>query len=122
MLILKQITKGKVPVKIYTDDIEHEAYQQLLNISQLPIIYSHVAAMPDVYFGKGAIRAGVDEIGIIPGSMGAKSFIVQGKGNKESFCSCSHGAGRKMRRGKAKRHFSVDDMVAQTEGVVCVRG
>ena len=68
---------------------------------------------------KGAIRAGVDELGIIPGSMGAKSFIVRGKGNKESFCSCSHGAGRKMSRGKAKRHFNVDDMVAQTEGVEC---
>jgi len=68
---------------------------------------------------KGAIRAGVDELGIIPGSMGAKSFIVRGKGNKESFCSCSHGAGRKMSRGKAKRHFSVEDMEAQTEGVEC---
>jgi len=68
---------------------------------------------------KGAISAGVDELGIIPGSMGAKSFIVRGKGNKESFCSCSHGAGRKMSRGKAKRHFSVEDIVAQTEGVEC---
>jgi len=68
---------------------------------------------------KGAIRAGVDELGIIPGSMGAKSFIVRGKGNKESFCSCSHGAGRKMSRGKAKRHFSVEDMEAQTEGIEC---
>jgi len=68
---------------------------------------------------KGAIRAGVDELGIIPGSMGARSFIVRGKGNKESFCSCSHGAGRKMSRGKAKRHFSVEDMEAQTEGIEC---
>ena len=68
---------------------------------------------------KGAIRAGEDELGIIPGSMGAKSYIVRGKGNPESFCSCSHGAGRKMSRGKAKRHFDAADMEAQTEGIEC---
>ncbi len=68
---------------------------------------------------KGAIRAGQDELGIIPGSMGAKSFIVSGKGNTESFCSCSHGAGRKMSRSKAKREFSKVDLEAQTEGIEC---
>ena len=68
---------------------------------------------------KGAIRAGQDELGIIPGSMGAKSYIVRGKGNEQSFCSCSHGAGRRMSRGKAKREFSVVDMEAQTEGIEC---
>lgn len=68
---------------------------------------------------KGAIRAGEGELGIIPGSMGAKSYIVRGKGNPESFCSCSHGAGRRMSRGKAKRLFSVDDLAAQTAGVEC---
>ena len=68
---------------------------------------------------KGAISAGVNELGIIPGSMGAKSFIVSGKGNPESFCSCSHGAGRKMSRTKAKRYFNKEDLVAQTEGVEC---
>jgi tRNA-splicing ligase RtcB len=68
---------------------------------------------------KGAIRAGVDELGIIPGSMGAKSFIVRGKGNPESFCSCSHGAGRRMSRGQAKRHFNEQDMLAQTQGIEC---
>lgn len=68
---------------------------------------------------KGAIRAGENELGIIPGSMGAKSYIVRGKGNLESFCSCSHGAGRRMSRGKAKRHFSEQDMINQTEGVEC---
>ena len=51
---------------------------------------------------KGAIRAGEGELGIIPGSMGARSFIVRGKGNESSFCSCSHGAGRKMSRARAK--------------------
>jgi tRNA-splicing ligase RtcB len=68
---------------------------------------------------KGAIRAGVDELGIIPGSMGVKSFIVRGKGNPQSFCSCSHGAGRKMSRTEAKRKFSTDDVSRQTEGVEC---
>ena len=68
---------------------------------------------------KGAIRAGIDELGIIPGSMGAKSYIVRGKGNPESFCSCSHGAGRRMSRGKAKRLFSETDIEAQTQGVEC---
>ena len=68
---------------------------------------------------KGAVRARVGEYGIIPGSMGAKSFIVRGKGNAESFCSCSHGAGRVLSRTEAKKRFSVDDQIAQTEGVEC---
>lgn len=68
---------------------------------------------------KGAIRAGLDELGIIPGSMGARSFIVKGKANPESFCSCSHGAGRKMSRSKAKLLFSQDDLIQQTQGIEC---
>jgi tRNA-splicing ligase RtcB len=68
---------------------------------------------------KGAISAREGQLGIIPGSMGAKSFIVRGKGNAESFCSCSHGAGRRMSRMEAKRRFSTQDMVEQTEGVEC---
>lgn len=68
---------------------------------------------------KGAIRAGEGDLGIIPGSMGAKSFIVSGKGNPESFCSCSHGAGRQMSRSKAKREFSKVDLESQTEGIEC---
>lgn len=68
---------------------------------------------------KGAISAREGQLGIIPGSMGAKSFIVRGKGNDESFCSCSHGAGRRMSRMEAKRRFSTQDMVEQTEGVEC---
>ena len=66
---------------------------------------------------KGAIRARKDDIGIIPGSMGAKSFIVRGKGNPESFHSCSHGAGRKMSRTKARKTFSMEDLDQQTQGV-----
>lgn len=68
---------------------------------------------------KGAVRAREEDYGIIPGSMGAKSFIVKGKGNPESYCSCSHGAGRTMSRSKAKREFTVDDVVQQTEGIEC---
>ncbi len=68
---------------------------------------------------KGAVRAQKDDYGIIPGSMGAKSFIVKGKGNLDSFCSCSHGAGRLMSRNKAKKHFTLDDLIQQTHGVEC---
>lgn len=68
---------------------------------------------------KGALSAKAGEMGIIPGSMGAKSFIVRGKGNPESFNSCSHGAGRTMSRTKAKELFSVDDQIRATQGVEC---
>ncbi|MEZ5583470.1 MAG: RtcB family protein [Candidatus Competibacteraceae bacterium] len=60
------------------------------------------------------------ELGIIPGSMGgAKSYIVRSKGDPESFCSCSHGAGRRMSREQAKRSFNVADIEKQTQGVEC---
>ncbi|MBO3653299.1 RtcB family protein [Acinetobacter bereziniae] len=68
---------------------------------------------------KGAVRARLGEYGIIPGSMGAKSFIVKGKGNQESFCSCSHGAGRVHSRTAAKKLFTVEDQIEQTQGVEC---
>src|SRR5260221_2686032 len=68
---------------------------------------------------KGAINADKDVYGIIPGSMGAKSFIVKGRGTRESFNSCSHGAGRKMSRGAAKRAFTKDDIARQTSSVEC---
>ncbi len=86
----------------------------------------HNYAEKEVHFGedvyvtrKGAVRANVQDYGIIPGSMGAKSFIVKGKGNVESYCSCSHGAGRLMSRTQAKNVFTLDDFVRQTEGVEC---
>src|SRR5262245_3157684 len=68
---------------------------------------------------KGAISAREGELGIIPGSMGARSYIVRGKGNPESLCSCAHGAGRRMSRAEAKRRFSRADLEAQTQGVEC---
>jgi len=68
---------------------------------------------------KGAVRAGAGEYGIIPGSMGARSYIVRGKGNPQSFNSCSHGAGRAMSRHEARRRFTVEDHIRMTEGVEC---
>lgn len=76
----------------------------------------------DVYVTrKGAVRAGRGELGIIPGSMGARSYIVRGKGNADSFESCSHGAGRRMSRGEARRRFTLADHRRATEGVECRR-
>jgi tRNA-splicing ligase RtcB len=68
---------------------------------------------------KGAVRARAVDLGIIPGSMGARSYIVRGRGNPESFTSCSHGAGRAMSRAEAKRRFSLADHAAATKGVEC---
>ena len=68
---------------------------------------------------KGAVRAREGDLGIIPGSMGARSYIVKGKGNAESFHSCSHGAGRKMSRTAAKKQFTLEDHISATEGVEC---
>ncbi len=68
---------------------------------------------------KGAVRARAGDLGIIPGSMGARSFIVRGKGNKDSFSSCSHGAGRAMSRGAAKKAFTLEDHARATYGVEC---
>jgi tRNA-splicing ligase RtcB len=80
----------------------------------------------EVHFGekvlvtrKGAIRAGQGELGIIPGSMGTGSFIVRGLGNRDSFESAPHGAGRRMSRGQARRSFTKEDLERQTEGVEC---
>jgi tRNA-splicing ligase RtcB (3'-phosphate/5'-hydroxy nucleic acid ligase) len=86
----------------------------------------HNYAEKETHFGenvyvtrKGAVRARTEDYGIIPGSMGAKSYIVKGKGNADSYCSCSHGAGRTMSRNKAKNHFTLDDLIEQTKGVEC---
>lgn len=68
---------------------------------------------------KGAVAAGEGQLGIIPGSMGTRSYIVRGKGNPQSFHSCSHGAGRRMSRGEARRRFTIEDHIAATEGIEC---
>jgi tRNA-splicing ligase RtcB len=86
----------------------------------------HNYAEKEVHFGedvyvtrKGAVRATEEDYGIIPGSMGAKSYIVKGKGSANSFCSCSHGAGRLLSRKKAKNVYTLDDLIEQTKGVEC---
>jgi len=68
---------------------------------------------------KGAVRAGRGEFGIIPGSMGARSYIVRGKGHPDSFQSCSHGAGRAMSRTAARKRFTLEEHAAATRGVEC---
>jgi tRNA-splicing ligase RtcB len=86
----------------------------------------HNYAERETHFGeevyitrKGAVRAQQNDYGIIPGSMGAQSFIVKGKGNTASYCSCSHGAGRSLSRSKAKQVYTLDDLIQQTRGVEC---
>lgn len=90
------------------------------------ILCHHNYVSEETHFGedlivtrKGAISAKRGELGIIPGSMGTKSYIVEGLGNEEAFTSASHGAGRRMSRGKAKKLFTLDDLAAQTAGVEC---
>ena len=86
----------------------------------------HNYAEKEVHFGeevyvtrKGAVRAQEQDYGIIPGSMGAKSYIIKGKGCAESYCSCSHGSGRLMSRARAKNVYTLDDLIEQTKGVEC---
>lgn len=86
----------------------------------------HNYAEREIHYGeevivtrKGAVRATENDYGIIPGSMGAKSYIVRGKGNAESFSSCSHGAGRRMSRTQAKKTHTVEDVIWQTQGIEC---
>lgn len=109
------------------------AYKALNNILGVPVSETesainchHNYVTKENHYGsnvhvtrKGAVRAREGDLGIIPGSMGAKSFIVRGKGNPESFCSCSHGAGRVMGRAEAKRKYTVEDQIKATLGVEC---
>lgn len=107
------------------------ALKQALNRADLHLIAQviqchHNYVAQEQHYGKsvwvtrkGAIRAEKGDYGIIPGSMGTQSYIVRGKGNPLALHSCSHGAGRKMSRGEAKRRFSTADLQAQTQGVEC---
>jgi tRNA-splicing ligase RtcB len=103
-----------------------DAFAGLRVTFEAPILCHHNYVAEEVHFGrevlvtrKGAIRAGRGELGVIPGSMGTRSYIVRGLGNADSFESASHGAGRKMSRGRAKRTFTTKDLAQQTEGVCC---
>ncbi len=103
-----------------------EEIPKLVEIDEFAIDCHHNYVEHEHHFGrnvlvtrKGAIRARAGDLGIIPGSMGARSFIVEGLGNEESYHSCSHGAGRKMSRNQARATFTIDDLANQTEGVEC---
>jgi len=91
-----------------------------------PVLCHHNYVAEETHHGeallvtrKGAISARAGQLGVIPGSMGTLSYVVRGLGNPESLCSASHGAGRKMSRGEARRQFNVKDLAAQTAGVEC---
>lgn len=96
------------------------------NTAEMAVNCHHNYISREHHFGKdcfvtrkGAVRAEKGELGIIPGSMGARSYIVRGLGNPQSFNSCSHGAGRVMSRTKAKKVFNIQDHQAATQGVEC---
>lgn len=106
----------------------HKAFGRPVATTEHAVNCHHNFTRAEVHFGekvwvtrKGAVSAAAGELGIIPGSMGAKSYIVKGLGNVDAYCSCSHGAGRRMSRGEAKRRFSLVDLVNQTDGVECRR-
>lgn len=106
--------------------ILREHFPQMQVFSSQAVNCHHNYVTMENHFGKnvwltrkGAVRAREGELGIIPGSMGAKSYIVRGKGNKDSFCSCSHGAGRVMSRSAARKTFSLEDHLRDTAGVEC---
>lgn len=98
---------------------EFEAELEAVNCHHNYVTREHHYGKDVLVTRKGAVRARKGDMGIIPGSMGARSFIVRGKGNRESFHSCSHGAGRVMSRSKAVKTFTVEDHKKATEGVEC---
>jgi len=107
-------------------DVVAHTFKDLRVRFEQPIECIHNYVAEEHHFGedvmvtrKGAISARAGQMGIIPGSMGTRSYVVRGLGNPESFESASHGAGRRMSRGAAKRAFTIDDLVAQTAGVEC---
>lgn len=96
------------------------------HVAEQAVNCHHNYAQQEIHFGqrvwvtrKGAVSARAGELGIIPGNMGARSYIVRGRGNPHSYCSCSHGAGRVLSRAAAKRRFRREDLLAQTRGVEC---
>jgi tRNA-splicing ligase RtcB len=115
----------QVMLDLYTD-ILLKFFKDKPVIMDEPILCHHNYVSEENHFGedvivtrKGAISARQGQMGVIPGSMGTKSYIVRGLGNPDSFCSASHGAGRRMSRGKAKRTFTLEDLEKQTAGVEC---
>ena len=107
-------------------EILKKHFPQFNQVDQIAINCHHNYVTREKHFGKnvwltrkGAVRARIGDLGIIPGSMGAKSFIVRGKGNADAFHSCSHGAGRVMSRGEAVKKISLEQHALDTQGVEC---
>lgn len=94
-------------------------FDEAINVHHNYVAVEQIGGQELIVTRKGAIRAGLGDLGLIPGSMGTGSFVVRGLGNDASFQSASHGAGRRMSRSEAKRRFTVDDLAAQTSGVEC---
>lgn len=116
--------ENRATMKDLIMDVMKKHFPQLQEVDWITCHHNYVSE--ENHFGedvlvtrKGAINAHRGSMGIIPGSMGTKSYIVEGLGNAESFCSASHGAGRRMSRGAAKRAFTMEDFAQQTEGVNC---
>ncbi|MCB6182893.1 RtcB family protein [Leeia sp. TBRC 13508] len=105
---LKQVIKKPFDATVEAVNCHHNYVQKETHFGQEVLVTR-----------KGAVSAQKGQLGIIPGSMGAKSFIVRGLGNEEAFCSCSHGAGRVMSRTQAKKKFTVEDQIAATKHVEC---
>ena len=110
----------------YVLDAAAKVIHKPFTTDQQAVNCHHNYVQKETHFGcevfitrKGAVSAQTGQLGIIPGSMGAQSYIVRGKGNPDSFCSCSHGAGRVMSRTAARKQFTVDDQVRATAGVEC---
>jgi tRNA-splicing ligase RtcB len=110
-------------LKLYKNILK-KMFSKVQFLDEVQCHHNYVAE--EMHFGeelivtrKGAIRARKNDMGIIPGSMGTRSYIVRGLGNEEALCSASHGAGRRMSRGKAKKMFTLADLEEQTKGVHC---
>lgn len=124
--ILMGIQAINVMAKHFPEKIYHVYSTMELGSYEMAVNCHHNYVAREHHFGenvlvtrKGAVRARKGDLGIIPGSMGAKSYIVRGLGNPESFDSCSHGAGRRMSRTQAKKQFTVADHIEATKGVEC---
>ena len=118
--INREVMMARV-ISALTDELGRpfEARREAVNCHHNYVNREHHYGKDVLVTRKGAVSAQAGEMGIIPGSMGARSFIVRGLGNAESFCSCSHGAGRMMSRTKAKKLVSLEEHVRATEGVEC---
>ncbi|MEU1889001.1 RtcB family protein [Micromonospora rifamycinica] len=104
---------------VVRDAFPQVSYGESISCHHNYVAEEHYDGVDVLVTRKGAIRAGRGDLGIIPGSMGTGSYIVRGRGNPDAYCSASHGAGRRMSRGQAKRTYDTADLVRQTAGVEC---